>query len=62
MTQLVVLTQAAEGSDSLVRQVAAAGLEVEHWPLVRLAPVPHETGRSARELQADAMRRAISIG
>ena len=36
---LVVLTQAAEGSDSLAHQLTASGLEVERWPLVRLAPV-----------------------
>ena len=39
---LVVLTQAAEGSESLARQLVAAGLQVEHWPLVRLAPVAAE--------------------
>ena len=40
MTLLVVLTQATEGSESPARQLTAAGLQVEHWPLVRLAPVP----------------------
>ena len=40
MTALVVLTQAAEGGESLAQQVTAGGLPVEHWPMVRLAPVP----------------------
>ena len=39
MPASVVLTQAAEGSDSLARELEAAGLHVERWPLTRLAPV-----------------------
>jgi uroporphyrinogen-III synthase len=43
MTGLVVLTQAAEGSDSLAGQLSAAGLEVGRWPLVKLVPAAPAT-------------------
>ena len=39
MSATVVLTQAAEGSDSLARELTTSGLRVERWPLVRLSPV-----------------------
>ncbi|MBA3479896.1 MAG: uroporphyrinogen-III synthase, partial [Lautropia sp.] len=49
MTFLVVLTQAAEGGDAVARQLSAAGLQVEHWPLVSLEPVPLDAIRPVLE-------------
>lgn len=47
----VVLTQAAEGSESLARELGAGGFHVERWPLIRLAAVPlHEIGPVLRRL------------
>jgi|GEM_PF-163991 len=37
MPATVVLTQAVEGSESLFRDLSAAGLQVERWPLVSLS-------------------------
>ncbi len=37
MPATVVLTQAAEGSESLFRDLSAVGLHVERWPLVSLS-------------------------
>ena len=53
MTPLVVLTQAAEGGDSLARQLAAAGLEVATWPLVKLTPIAIEAIRPTLEQLGD---------
>ncbi|HZH07510.1 MAG TPA: uroporphyrinogen-III synthase, partial [Lautropia sp.] len=53
MTALVVLTQAAEGSDSLAGQLSAAGFQVERWPLVRLIPAATQTIRPVLERLGD---------